>query len=384
MMNVFKRLLSVFMCIVLSVVMLAGCGEADRQTEIENGKIKIGVSIWSLSDSLGSQCKRILDRTAEVLGDVVLEYDETDHISEQVKASVEKLAADGCKGILLCNSSDREMRSSINVCDENQIYLAQFFREISKEESRDVYDLAIDSPYYIGTVHENEFDNGQRLCSILLENGCREIGLIGWEQGDATWLERWHGYSNAVNEWNSTHHDDFATLLSPVYSGTTVDGGKKAANKIMSENPDLDALIPAGGGGDPLKGALLAIDEAEKTGEIKVVSTDFCEDLDARLKNGSITAESGGHYCDPLFAFMLVYNAIKGNYKGFADKIIEIMYPYLFIDSHEAYEGYDKYFVKELPFSDDELKEMAGLDVDGLIQKASSVSIEDVAARHKG
>ena len=380
-MNIFKRIVSVFMCIVLSVGLLSGCGGDEGSVSDDEDKIKIGVSIWSLTDSLGVQCKRILDRVQEVLGDVVIEYVETSHVSENVKASVETLVSDGCEGVILCNSSDTEMPSAISTCEESEVYLAQFFRIISKEDSGDIYDQAKHSPYYIGAVHEDEVDNGQKLCNILLEKGCRRIGVIGWEQGDATWLGRWRGYSNAVDLWNSTHHKDLASIIYPVYAGTTVEGGIKAAEKLISENEDIDAIIPAGGGGDPLKGALYAIEAAGRVDDIKVVSTDFCEDLEKRLRDGSITAESGGHYCDCLFAFMMVYNAVKGNYKGFDGKIIEILYPYLYIDSPDVYKDYEKYFVKQLPYSDDELKEIAGLDLDGLVQKASSVSVEDAAAR---
>lgn len=374
-----KRIISVFMCLVLSVGLLSACGDDESQKSYD--KIKIGVSIWSLTDSLGAQCKRVLDRVQEALGDVEIVYEVTGHVSEKVKASVEKLASDGCSGIILCNSSDSEMISAINTCDDSEVYLAQFFRIISKDDSSDIYDQAVQSPYYIGAVHEDEIENGQKLCNILLDKGCRRIGVIGWEQGDATWLGRWHGYSNAVDVWNSEHHDDLASIIYPVYAGTTVEGGIKAANKLMMENSDIDAIIPAGGGGDPLKGALSAIEDAGKVGDIKVVSTDFCEDLQTRLKNGSITAESGGHYCDCLFAFMMVYNAVKGNYRGFEGKLTEILYPYLFVDSPDDYGEYEKYYVKQLPYSDDEIKEIAGLDLDGLVQKASSVSIEDAAAR---
>ena len=72
----------------------------------------------------------------------------------------------------------------------------------------------------------------------------------------------------------------------------------------MAADPDLDALIPAGGGGDPLQGAIAAVERAGKTSDIDIVSTDFLPDLGERLENGSMAGESGGHYCDPLISFM--------------------------------------------------------------------------------
>lgn len=347
---------------------------------IENKDIKIGVSIWSSTDVLGSCCKKVLDEAAKALG-VNVQYVDQAHVSEKVTASVEKLAAAGCQGIIICNSSDTEMVSAIKTANANQVYLAQFFRIISKEASPQIYKMATKSDYFIGAVHEDEPDNGVHLVNILLNKGCRNIGLIGWEQGDATWLGRWAGYKAGVEQWNKDHPNDKATLSEPQYAGTSSEGGSKAAEALMAANPKLDALIPAGGGGDPLQGAIAAVERAGKTGSISIVSTDFLPDLGQRLANGSMAGQSGGHYCDPLIAFMAVYNAIKGNYKDFGGKFEDITFPYLYVSSPDDYKDYEKYFVDRLPFTDAELVDMSNLDLEGLKAAAAKISIEDAAAR---
>ena len=347
---------------------------------IENSDIKIGVSIWSSTDVLGSDCKRMLDKAAQSLG-VKVQYVDQAHVSEKVTASVEQLVAAGCQGIIICNSSDTEMKSAIKTANKNKVYLAQFFRVISKENSPSIYKMATKSPYFIGAVHENEPENGEKLVNILIDKGCRNIGLIGWEQGDATWLGRWKGYKAGVDAWNKAHPDDLVILSEPQYAGTSSEGGSKAAEALMAANPKLDALIPAGGGGDPLQGAIAAVERAGKTGKIKIVSTDFLPDLGERLSNGSMAGQSGGHYCDPLIAFMAVYNAVKGNYTGFEGKFEDITFPYLYVSSPEDYGDYDKYFVKQLPFTATELVEMSKLTLDDLKAAASRISIEDAASR---
>ena len=346
----------------------------------DNKDIKIGVSIWSSTDVLGSQCKLILDEAAKALG-VQVQYVDQGHVSEKVTASVEQLVAAGCQGIIICNSSDTEMTSAIKTCNDNKVYLAQFFRVISKDNSADIYQMATDSAYYIGAVHEDEPANGEELVNILLEKGDRNIGLIGWEQGDATWLGRWEGYKAGVEKWNEANPDDKATLSEPQYAGTTSEGGSKAAEALMAADPNLDALIPAGGGGDPLQGAIAAVERAGKTQDIDIVSTDFLPDLGERLENGSMAGESGGHYCDPLIAFMMVYNAIKGNYIDFAGKFEDVPFPYLYVSSADDYKAYEQYFVDQLPYTDEELVAMSELDLAGLKEAAAKVSIEDAAAR---
>ena len=376
-----KKIICVLTCVLMFTLMLVGCGGGDKQAaKSADGKIKIGVSIWSSTDVLGSQCKRIIDAAADALN-VEVQYVDQGHVSEKVTASVESLVAAGCQGIIICNSSDTEMASAIKTCNENGVYLAQFFRVIDKNKNADIYEQAVKSPYYIGAVHENEVENGKKLVQILIDKNCRNIGLIGWEQGDATWLGRWEGYKAGVEEWNAAHPSDQVKLSDPQYAGTSFEGGAKAVEALMSADPTLDALIPAGGGGDPLQGAIAAVERAGKTQSIKIVSTDFLPDLGERLENGSIAGESGGHFCDPLYAFMMVYNAIKGNYTGIENNFIDVQFPYLYVSSSKDYGEYDKYFVKQLPYTKDELVEMAKLPLDQLKEAASKLSIEDAAAR---
>ena len=390
--KVFKRMVALSVVAAMALP-LAACGNGNNAGSsaagdtkeikaIDNKDIKIGVSIWSSTDVLGSQCKKILDEAADALG-VQVQYVDQGHVSEKVTSSVEQLVAAGCQGIIICNSSDTEMTSAIKTANDNKVYLSQFFRIIDKEKSPDIYKLATDSPYYIGAVHENEPENGEKLVEILLNKGDRNIGLIGWEQGDATWLGRWEGYKAGVEKWNKEHPNDQAKLSEPQYAGTSSEGGSKAAEALMAADPRLDALIPAGGGGDPLQGVIAAVERAGKTADIDIVSTDFLPDLGERLKNGSMAGESGGHYCDPLFSFMMVYNAIKGNYTGIEGKFEDVLFPYLYVSSPEDYVDYEKYFVEKLPYTKEELVSMSELSLDDLKASAAKLSIQDAMERAK-
>jgi hypothetical protein len=136
--------------------------------------------------------------------------------------------------------------------------LRAFFRIIDEDANPNEYALACQSPYFVGAVHEDEVANGINLVTILCEKGCRKIALEGWEAGDATFLLRWEGYQQGIEEWNTANPDDQAVLLDPQYGGTTSDTGRATAEAIINANPDIDALIVAGGGGDTLVGALAA------------------------------------------------------------------------------------------------------------------------------
>jgi ribose transport system substrate-binding protein len=367
-----------FIVLLLALTMLCGVVASASADD----KIKIGISIWSSTDTLGSEVKRLIDAAADALGVETTWVDQA-HISEQVTASAEQLALADCDGIIICNSASAEMGSVIKTADENEMYVAQFFRVIDPEANPDEYAQAVSSPYYVGAVHESEVDNGFSLATILGEKGYRKIGLEGWNPGDATFLGRWTGYKAGVEAWNEAHPDDPMELLEPQYGGTTTDTGRATAEAIIQANPDIDALIVAGGGGDTLLGAIAAVEGMNKIGEIPLVSTDFLADLDVKLANGTMAAESGGHYADPFFAFLMVYNAIKGNYEVSTDGFYEMIFPYMFVASSDDYANYAKYFTgTELPYYEDEIKSLAEMSYDDLAAACAKLSVEDVVARH--
>lgn len=358
----------------------AGGGSGSQEAQSD---ITIGVSIWSSTDVLGSQCKKVVDKAAGALG-VKTQWVDQGHVSEQVTASVETLCAAGCQGIIICNSADSEMTSAINTCDEYGVYIAQFFRIISETNSPEVYQTACNSKYYVGAVHEDEVTNGYTLVNLLIENGDRNIGLEAWTVGDATFQARWEGYQKAVDEWNAANPDDQVTMSEPVYANTSSEEGAAAAMSLYNSMPGMDALIVAGGGGDPLVGSIGAFDNAGLTGQIDVVSTDFLDDLADQLSSGGMYAESGGHFCDPLFAFLMVYNAVQGNYVKEAGTFgYEILFPYIYVSSPEDYSNYEQYFVNADPYTDEEIKTMAGYSFEDLNKAASELSIDDVIARHQ-
>ena len=95
-----KKILKKVAAAVLAATMGVGmtaCGSGGGSAQggsNTSGKIKIGVSIWSSTDVLGSQCKKMLDEAAKAL-DVDIQYVDQGHVSEKVTASVEQLAAAG-------------------------------------------------------------------------------------------------------------------------------------------------------------------------------------------------------------------------------------------------------------------------------------------------
>ena len=277
-----KKILVLLMilALVFSSVACGGAGSTGGGGKQEG--IKIGVSIWSSTDTLGSQVKTMLDAAADALG-VELTYVDQAHISERVTASMETLAAAGVDGVIICNSSSAEMTSVINTANENKVYVAQFFRSINEQDNPDEYALAKSSPYYVGTVHEDEVDNGHKLAYILGEKATAK--LLSWV-GSPAMPHSWPDGKDTREAWKHGTRIILMILWNYLNPSTAepppIPEGLPL--KQFSLQPRCRCSYSIRRRGDPLIGAIQAIEGLGKTGQIGVASTDFLHDLDVQLE----------------------------------------------------------------------------------------------------
>ena len=369
-----NKFLNAALCASLAVSLIPGIPAAASTDLTEEEGIRIGVAIWSSTDGFGSQCKRILDEAAAAL-DVQIQYVNHGYAAGKVEQSVEQLSAyAGCQGIIVCASTDEEMASAIKICEENGTYLAQFFGSVSKESSPDVYQAAVDSDRYIGAAYENETENGARLAELLLEKGSRRIGFIGAEM-DGERQAMMDGIQTAVSDWNAAHPEDEAVISGTQYAGTTSEEGSRAAQTLLDDDAALDGIIS--GGSELLRGTVAAIERAGRTDSVSAVGTGFPADLRVRLRNGSIAGASEAGSCDPLFAFLMVYQAINGSYENIGGTVLDVECPYFLVASPEDYEAYERSFVNQLPFAREDILALSTASAEELKSTAAALSIEE-------
>ena len=345
--------------------------------------VKMGVSIWSSTDPLGALSVDIIRQAANALGAEVVVVDHA-YVPERVTASVETLAAAGCDGIVVCNATDAEMASIIRSCDDNDVYVTQFYRHIREDGqeagSTGVRALAEASRRYVGAVHGDEAACGVALMQALLEKGgpsgggARHVGLVGWVEGDVAFQQRLGGLQQALDEWNAAHPDDTATLFDPIYAGLTAGGGARAVESLANAHLDMDALVVAGGGGDPLVGALGWLERAGRVGQVSVVACDFPDDLADRLASGEVLMAAGGDLCDPLFALVLTYQAVTGKLiVSEGDLGRELVVPHVHVSDAEGYAAFEASSLDRPPCSDDEVRGLADLSFEGLRERAEDL-----------
>ena len=378
-----KKIISL-MCVVGLTFSLFACASTDKKsTETGGGdRVTIGVSIWNTQDLLGSRTKKIIDATADALGADVI-YVEHHYDKSLIRTSVNKLCAAGCEGIIFCPGDNKDMRDAIRTCDREGVYLAQYYSRIDALTWPEIYELSVRSPHYVGAVYEDEVENGYNLTYYLLNNGDRQIGVIRGEGDDVTFEQRRMGSDMAVAEWNIGHPNDRAHLSQTVYAKATVEASHEAVHELLDMMRNMDGLLVASGKGAQMEGAVKAIDYHSLEGKVDVVGSGFLSDMKEQLVNGGIYAQSGGHICDSLYAFLLVYKAVRGEFEVAADTPgYELECPYIYISSADEYDEYEKYFIDSMPYSPEEIRDLEKYTPDELSVAVGTLSVKDVRTRH--
>lgn len=390
-----KKLLVTLLVLSLAIVPLGGCGKTEKSDAVveetteneaaesntpdesakDGERVKIGVSIWGVTDNQGALCKKYLDYAAEALG-IDLVYALHGSEADAVVNSMDNLIQSGCQGIIVCNYSDGEMISSIDICEEAGVYLTQFFRTINDEEMKAYVE---ESPYFAGRVHEDEYNNGYNLASIMAEKGCKNVVLISYSHGDTTAETRYKGYKDAFAEHN-------INLLAEQWEVTTSEDAASAMETFIAAYPECDGVAIVGVT-EALGGTMSAIEAAGKTGDFVVVSTDFITTLESDMEKGAVSAMAGGHEMDPVYALLVCYNTICGAFDE-SERPIDLEYPYVNVADVSEVADYFKYFEGDIPALDaDELRALTityneNFKLADLEEAISKMSVTDAKERH--
>lgn len=385
-----KRKWMAFLMALCLVTGLLGCSNSNNNGEVQSndtsagstednassgGKIKIGVDFFNYTMPIGADLQRMITAAADALECEVV-FTANDFDTEAVITNVENLFASGCSSVIVCNTSDGQIPKLLAVAEQYDGKIYQFFRTISDEEIKEV---AFASPYYGGQIHEDEYEVGYNMGLVMYEKGCKNVGLINFNHGDLTAELRQAGYEAALS-------DKSINIVASTWEITTSEGGTQTAENYLSAYPELDGIALVGGSGEALYGVQSALESHGKTDDIILVTTDFYEKMDEDIANGSLTAISGGHWCDPFFTFMLAYNEVAGAFLG--DELpVEIKMDMIYVTSESGGAEFNKWFVESNPYNEEEIKALSityneDFTLSSLVEAAQSLSLQDVMDRH--
>ncbi len=368
-----KKVLSIVVTLAFVIVLFGA--QMLFAEKAEEKPYLFGVSIWADSGPLSKKVISNLRYTADVLGAEVEIAVDGFKPDDQV-SNIENFIARGCDAVMICNCTDAVVPKIVKLADEAEVPLALYFRMIDDPEIRS---YAESSPYFIGNVHEDEIAVGYNLGKALADKGCRNAVIINYNKGDTTAGNRYIGYKKAFEETG-------VNLLGEQWDILDAEPAANAAESFIAAFPELDAIAVGGGGGGPLAGTIRAVKNHNKIGQISITASDFGPDIEESLRNQEVAAMSGGHWTDPFFTFILLYNYVDGH--PLSDTTETITMQPIYLTSVEEAKDYTKWCMDEPPYNENEIKNMTvrynkSFTLSDLREIADAYSLEDVMERHQ-
>lgn len=384
-----KLIALILMCAVMFSIVLTGCSSvgastanSDMNSKVTSAqatslkKFKVGLSIWGTSDALGKSCSDLVKSSVEALGGETI-VDASGLMPEKQISSVENLISSGCDALTICPFSDSILPKVSQLCTEAKIPFTIYFRKIQ--------DLAVkkaveSSPYYVGNCCEDETTAGYNVTKSLADKGCKKILLISMPRGDTTAENREKGVNKCVQETGMK-------IVSECRDINQASDATKAVESAIAAFPDLDGILFASSGTFGFSGAIQALKQHDKVGKIFVASIDFPNDLQEAFKDNTIAGMCGGHFADPMFTVILLYNRLAGT--PLADKPVTLNLPFTYLKSAADADNYYKYFTGSIPlYTANEVKQMVkfynkDMSLEKLTQIMQNYGLDDAVKRHK-
>lgn len=305
----------------------------------EKEPVKIGFICWGYTDSLSQGYQRALDFAAEYCG-FEMEYVATTKYEEHVSYA-ENLIQAGCKIIMTTKASTALM----DLCDENQVYLAQWGSPIDDKE---LAEYLAKSEYWVGCSTVDDYDAGYQCVEALYAAGCRNIVLMGTGAGNYCHDLRFSGMYDAVE----THED--LTVLGEFRSSSMQVEGAPALQNFIALYPELDGVVASGASGGTLEAIIQTLDTEGKIGQVKFATLDIQDGTDGYLEEGSLSFIGGGQYLEVMFMAIDALNVYDGAYEGNN----QLDTTFIYLESADDYADYVKYIDGEgiYPYSAEEIQ----------------------------
>lgn len=386
-----KLLAFALACTMTASAALVGCSngsgsssEAGSKTESKTAsaqtatlkKFKVGLSIWGTSDALGKSCSDLVKSSVEALGGEAV-VDASGMTPEKQISSVENLISSGCDALTICPFSDSVLPKVSQLCTEAKIPFTIYFRRI---QDASVKKSVESSPYYVGNCCEDETTSGYNIAKSMADKGCKKILLISMPRGDTTAENREKGINKCVQETGMK-------IVSECRDINQASDATKAVESAIAAFPDLDGVLFASEGTFGFSGAIQALKQHNKIGKIFIASIDFPDNLQEAFKDNTVAGMCGGHFADPMFTVILLYNRLAGT--PLADKPVTLNLPFTYLKSAADADNYYKYFTGSTPlYTADEVKQMVkyynkDMSLDKLNQIMKNYGLADAIERHK-
>ena len=292
-----KKLLSCGLCVGMLISLLAGCGAAENgsktaKTPADDGKIVIGMTLYSLKNEFTVRIANAAEAKAKELGIEIKIYDGNYDPNTQI-SQVETMIADGIDGIIL-NPQDAEACSPIV---DKAVAAGIPIVGVNTRVKNDSLTSYVGSQDVIGGEMQM-----QAIADLL--GGAGNIVILEGPMGQSAQLERREGIQNILNQY-----PDIKVLAEKTANWSRSEGMTVMENWLQAFD-NIDAIVAEND--EMALGAREAVKAAGK--DILAIGIDGITDALTAVEEGSLIAtifqDGAGQGAK---AVEVLYQAIQGN-----------------------------------------------------------------------
>ncbi len=357
-----KKCLAILLTAVMVLTLAAGCCSA------EAGKtFKIGFLFSNFDTMFGRMVRAQVEEAGKELG-IEFVFTADEEIADDQINSLENVLSAGVDGVLIAPVSTSMVPKIVQMCAGAETPVMCCFRDLTYDE--EAYNQVKDNPYFLGATFEGETQAGYDMCKYLNEIGHTRAGIIWFPPGQPLSDTRMAGWQKAIDEglientssWTFDGTDALNSFLGGIeYFCTT---GKN----------DVDAIVQLTGN-LPGPASINVVESYSLQDQIKIVTYDQFDGMDAALESGVLVFSACGHHVDPLYALMVLYNYLNGT--PVTEGKFTNAANYLYVTNIDQFKKFEPYCnIEKVIYTAEDIRKMVGIDEAGLKEIMAAYNID--------
>lgn len=372
-----KRILSIMLSMAVAATLFTGCSSSSsdeakttEQSEAENATGKnathkvgynyFGAGAYSLN-TLSNNIKIVSD----VMGQESLAIDDQFSV-EQIVSDVENMINSGCDGIAAWLVADALVPTVASMCSDASVYLA-LSDKVPTDEG--VIETLKSNEYFAGACGPDNAVYGQQLAEYALEQGWKTCIITSSSVGDASDTPRLEAFKETFTAGggeivDELHADQVQDSLVQVQDSLTANG-------------EVDVIY--GTGSDYGVNACTALED-HADWNTKVITSGLDKQALEILnkENSPMAMITGDYWISGFFASVFLQNALEGNtLKDAEGNAIWVDDIQPFEVTAEKYPLYEKYFMNQNVYTDEEIKAMIGISYEDMMKIVKDYNLDN-------
>lgn len=258
---------------------------------------KIGMPMTTLNDAFWVDYVNFAKSAAEAYGYELVVTDAQSREDKQL-SDIETLINAGVKGVILTPLSEPLGIQAIDLLDKAGVPVVVTDTYPGVEVGA--------KPNYLSFIKLDDETAGYNVAKHLIEkDGVKNLVSIGGVPGISTSEARNDGMKKAVAE-----HTD-VKLLDVQYTDWTLAKGQTVMEDFLTRFDNIDGVW--GAGSDPLLGAIVSIENAGRSGTMKLAGIDITAAALDALDEGKLSMLAGGHWVMGGYGVTIIHDHLNGH-----------------------------------------------------------------------